>query len=324
MSRHSEDIIYHITLGLLRAVALLPLSVLYLFADIIFVLVYHVVRYRRRMVRGNLAKCFPDKSPRELQDIERRFYRNFADYVVETIKLLHISDKEMMRRFTFSGLDTVHETMDNGRTIVAFFSHTGNWEWVPCITLHCHEQSEAGDVFCQIYRPLRNRVFDRLMLHIRSRFGSVSIPKATTLRRFLEMRRAGIVSMTGFMSDQKPSHGDAVHIIDFLEQPTAVITGTATLAHRLGTAVVYFDISKPRRGHYHLNIVPMCEDASNVDPLSLTDNYFALLENTIRREPAIWLWTHNRWKNGTGAPRQSAPATLGYPSAAATSDSSCK
>lgn len=306
MSTRSEDILYRITLGSLSAVALLPLWVLFLCADIIFILVYYVVRYRRRMVHDNLVKCFPEKCPREIHAIERRFYRNFADYVVEAIKLLHISDKEMMRRLTFSGLDSVRLTMDSGRSIVAFFSHTGNWEWVPSITLHCRQQTEAGAVFCQIYRPLRNRVFDRLMLHVRSRFGSVSIPKATTLRRFIEMRRENIVSITGFMSDQKPSHGDAVHIIDFLGRPTAVITGTAALAHRLGMAAVYFNMSKPRRGHYHIEIIPMCDDASKVDPLALTDCYFSHLESTIRREPAIWLWTHNRWKNGTGAPRRTS------------------
>lgn len=282
---------------LLKALARLPFWILYGMADVLFLLIYYIARYRRKLVRKNLAACFPDKSANELRKIERKFYRNFADYIVETIKLLHISDEQMLRRMEFEGLDVVRELMDNGRSIVAYFSHCGNWEWAPSITLHCPKEIADGDAFCQIYRPLRNERFDALMLRIRSRFGSISIPKRTTLRRLLELKREGRVSITGFMSDQKPSHGDAVHIIEFLGRPTAVITGTEQLANRLKMAAVYWDMSKPRRGHYRITVRLMTENAAEVPPMQLTDSYFRMLEETIRRQPSIWLWTHNRWKN---------------------------
>lgn len=297
MGKRTENITYHCLYGILKAFALLPFGVMYLLADVASAFIYHIARYRRRMVTENLRACFPEKSESEIRAIRRRFYRNFADYVVETIKLLHVSDAEIEKRFTWSGLENITGEMDRGRSVVAYFSHCGNWEWAPSITLHCPAQMRRGDRFCQIYRPLRDRVFDRLMLKIRSRFGSVSIAKASALRKFMEMRRGGIVSVTGFMSDQKPSHGDPVHIIEFLGRPTKVITGTETLARRLGMAAVYWDITKPSRGHYHVNVIRLTDNAADTEPFELTDRYFSLLEKNIRENPPIWLWTHNRWKH---------------------------
>lgn len=292
-----KPVTYILLKSVLTAIAMLPLTVLYVGADIMYFLMYHVVRYRVKLVRKNLRTCMPQMSHAELRKIERQFYHNFADYIIEALKLLHISDKEIMRRFRFENLKAITDSMAAGRSVVAYFSHCMGWEWAPSITLHCRAEMEAGDAFCQIYRPLRNRTFDMLMLQIRSRFGSESIPKAHALRRFLEMRRKGTVSVTGFMSDQKPSHGDTLHVVNFMGRPTAVITGTELLARRLSMTAVYWDLRKTARGHYVIKVIPMAENAAETEPYALTDSYFKLLEKTIRRDPAIWLWSHNRWKN---------------------------
>ena len=168
-----KDFGYRLLKGALTAVAFLPLGVLYIFADVLYVLVYHVVRYRRRLVRRNLAECLPGLSEAERRAVERRFYRNFADYVVETVKLLHISDAEMERRMTFENFELIDRIVAEGRSVVIYFSHTGNWEWAPSMTLRVARRPGDGVEYCQVYRPLRNRTFDRLMLDVRSRFGSL-------------------------------------------------------------------------------------------------------------------------------------------------------
>lgn len=279
-----------------RLFAMLPMWILWGIADIIFVVLYYVVRYRRRLVDYNLVTSFPQMDARSLRGVRRRFYRNFADYIVETVKLAHISDSAMRRRFTFSGVEQVDALLRGGRSVVAYFSHTGNWEWAPSVTLWSQMQAGRDAEFCQVYRPLRSRSFDRLMLWLRGRFGSVSYPKRTVLRDLLRLRAAGMPSITGFMSDQKPSHGDAVHIVPFLNHDTQVITGTETVARRLGMAVVYWDMHKVGRGRYHIDIRLICDDPSQMPEHAITDTYFAMLEETIRRRPDIWLWSHNRWR----------------------------
>jgi len=272
----------------------MPLAVLYVFADMIYLLLFYVVRYRRSVTEKNLAECFPSMTGAQRGEIERRFYRNFADYIVETVKLLHMSDAEMSRRMTFENIGLIDKLTSEGRSIVVYFSHCGNWEWAPSVTLHAH--CDYNLAYCQVYRPLRNRVFDRLMLKVRSRFGSVSITKSTVLRQLIRYKSQGIRTVTGFMSDQKQSHGDPSVVTTLFGRPTAFISGTETLARKLGFAAIYWDMYKVSRGHYRIVCRLLDDGAYGSMPGQLTRDYARMLENTVLRDPSIWLWTHKRWK----------------------------
>ena len=290
--------------GLLYIISLMPFWVLYGIADFIFVLVYYVVRYRRKIVAKNMRESFPELSDKELKKIARKFYRNFADYIVETIKLNHISDDDIKRRMVFKNMDIIERLFDEKRSIAAYFSHCGNWEWVPSITLWSRHTTGKDVEFCQVYRPLKNKWYDEYMLRLRSRFNSLSFKKKTVLRDLLLLRRREMPSITGFMSDQKPSKGDESHIVKFLNHPSAVITGTEQVARKLDMAVVYFDMHKLSRGYYELEVKLITDNTSTMEPMAITDAYVKLLEETIKRNPSIWLWTHNRWKHKVKMPNE--------------------
>ena len=280
-----------------KAMAHLPLGVLYVLSDIAAVVLHRVVRYRLGVVRHNLATSFSEKSKRELRRIESRFYHNFTDNFIETLKLLHISDKEMSGRMDFAGTEIIDDLMARGRSIVVYFGHFFNWEWAPSISLHTRLNQSDGIVFAQIYRPLRSATFDALMLAIRSRFGSESIDKKTALRRLLMLRKSDTMSITGFMSDQHPSHGDPGYITTLMGHPTAIITGTETLARKLDMSVIYWDMEKVSRGHYRITTRLIAENPNDLPEGEITSMYSKMLETTIKRDPSIWLWSHKRWKH---------------------------
>lgn len=291
-----------ILIAILSAFAHLPLRVMYVLADIAFVLVYYVARYRRRVVDDNLAQCFPDMDQKARAAIRRQFYRNFCDTFVEAVKLLHISDKEICQRMQFENTALIDELLSQGKSVAVYFSHCGNWEWAPSVTLHTtHHQ---GVEYCQVYRPLRNHAFDALMLRIRSRFGSLSFAKATVFRDLVHLKRDNVLTVTGFMSDQKPSHNDPTVVTMFLNRPTAFISGTETLARRMGQAAIYWDMEKTARGHYRITCRLLDDGTHAGEPGTLTRNYAAMLQDTITRNPAIWLWTHKRWKIPVTMPAQ--------------------
>ncbi|MCM1020608.1 MAG: lysophospholipid acyltransferase family protein [Muribaculum sp.] len=302
MTKKRSDIIYLPLKWMLGAVSRLPFGVLYAIADVIFFLAYHVVHYRRKLVKKNLCESFPEKSVDELTAIERQFYRNFADYIVETIKLNHVSDSEIKERMEIVGIETVDRLFDEKRSIAMMFSHCFNWEWAPSITLWSRYKPSDKVVYAQVYRHLKNPWFNDYFLKLRSRFGSESYDKRVVLRHLLQLRRAGVLNITGFMSDQKPSHGDTLHVVNFLNHPTAMITGTETLARKLDMAVLYWDVEKPSRGHYRLTVKLVAEHPADLPEFGVTDSYARLLEQTIRRTPANWLWTHNRWKHRVEIP----------------------
>lgn len=83
---------------LLYLISLLPFPLLYLKSSFFYVLVYYVIGYRRKVVKTNLQRSFPEKNEKEIALITRRFYLHFCDVIFETIKLLSISKKTFKKR----------------------------------------------------------------------------------------------------------------------------------------------------------------------------------------------------------------------------------
>ena len=286
-----------IIISLLKIVAFLPLWILYPISDIVCFMIHRVARYRLKVVHRNLTNCFPELSEKEIQKIENKFYHNFCDSFVETIKLLHISDNEIKRRMEFENTELLDRLLAEGRSIVVYFSHCFNWVWAPSISLHTAIPPSDKLIFAQVYLPLNDEAFDNIMQHIRSRFGSRCLPKAKVMRYLLKYRNDGAQSITGFMSDQRPGHGTTRYATTFMGHASEMINGTETIARRMDMAVVYWDMERLGRGHYRITTHLISENPSETPVDQITDRYTRMVETTIRRDPANWLWSHNRWKN---------------------------
>lgn len=285
-------------LPLLRLISRLPLGVLYVLADLCFPLLYYVARYRRKVVTENLNNAFPELSPRERHKIRRRFYRWFCDYVVETLKLLSISRQEMMRRMVIEGVDEMERSLETKPFVFIFLGHYCNWEWVSSIPLWYQKEDSHG---AQLYRPLKNKAFDRLFLEMRSRFGSENISKYEALRHILQLRRDGKKTCIGFISDQTPGWNSIHDWVGFLHQDTPVFTGTERIAKKVDAAIFFADIRRVRRGYYHLVLRRMTDEPKDFPDYALTEQYMRELEQIIRRQPHLWLWSHRRWKHRLAA-----------------------
>ena len=287
-------LVYHIVFALWYLLSLLPLRVLYFVSDILFYPLYYAIRYRRKVVRQNLVKSFPEKNEKEIIFIEKKFYRWFCDYVVETIKQFSMSKKQMTRRMTFSGVDDIVAAMEKeGKNFCfVYLGHYCNWEWIASLPYWCPD-----DVLCgQIYHPLRNKAFDRLFLDLRGQFGGVCIPMKETLRKIIEMRRDKQKAIIGFISDQTPKWNSIHHWCDFFHRETPVFIGTEKIGKQVDALIYYADVSRPKRGYYHCAFKPMTHQAKLVPDYELTDQFTHLLEKMITEVPFYWLWTHKRWK----------------------------
>lgn len=285
-------IVYCLLYGLWYALSVLPMWVHYLLSDLLCVIIYRLVGYRIKVVRKNLRESFPEKSEQELRRVECQFYHWFCDYLAETVKLSTISRRQMRRRMVFKGTEQVDALLEQGRSCAIYLGHYCNWEWVTSLPLWVSPKGQCG----QIYHPLENKWFDRMSLRFRQRLGAVCIPMAETLRRLLQYREEGQPVVIGYISDQVPFWNNIHHWCQFLEQDTPVLTGTERLARKLNHAVFYLDMKRPRRGYYEGEIKLICQNPKETKDYQITDAYFQMLEQTIRRSPENWLWTHNRWK----------------------------
>ena len=286
----------------LHLLALMPWRVLYWHADAICFIVYHLIGYRKKVVRTNLAVCFPEKNDQERLAIEKEFYRHFADYFVETIKLLHMSDEQMRKRMVFHNAHVIDEAFDNGQSLVLYASHYGNWEWVTSVTLWFDSERHRDAVQGQVYHPLENEWFDKFFLKLRQRFNTVCISWKVILREMIKREREGRHLGIGFIADQHPLPNDENHVIDFLHHPTAILTGPEAIGRKLHCRAAFFDVRKLSRGHYECTLVPMSDDIANEPRGTITTRYARLLEHRIQEEPAYWLWTHKRWKRQVSFP----------------------
>ena len=279
---------------LFYAISLLPFRLLYVLADIECFMLYHVIRYRRGVVRRNLVTSFPDKSEQDIVQIEKRFYHWFCDYFFEAVKLLSISDAELCRRFTIINSEEVEQCFKEGQDVAAILGHYCNWEWLSCVGMKLPLERETG----LIYHPLRNKAFDYLFrkLRLHEKHSRV-IPKQDILRYVLSRKKEGIRNICGYISDQGPKWKNIHLWLPFLNhEHTPVFTGGERIMRKMNNAVFYVEMSRPKRGYYTATYKLITRTPNALEPDGITRRFFQMLEQTIRREPAYYLWSHNRWK----------------------------
>jgi KDO2-lipid IV(A) lauroyltransferase len=245
-------------------------------------------------VRTNLGNSFPGKSKKELRKLERRFYRHFADYVVETIKLAGIPEKELLKRAHITNPELVFDLKNKGHNcIILLMGHYGNWEWFSGTT------SRFNGVFKLnlSYRPLKNKAFDNLFLYMRTRFKAFCLKKNEVIRGIISLKHNDTPNLVIFVADQTPSEANLHYWTMFLNQDTAMLTGAERIAGKLNIPVVFCDLRQIKRGYYEVDLKLISEKPSDTQAFEITEKYARMMEETILRNPALWLWTHRRWKH---------------------------
>ena len=282
---------------IIKLMGSIPFCMLYGLADALFVPFYYVVRYRRRIVRKNLTESFPDKSQREIVEIEKRFYHSFIYVALESCKLLTMSEEEMKHHMRFVNTEWVNALLSDGGSVAIYLGHFGNWEWITSLALWLRPEATKA----QIYHTLRNKKMDRLMRQLRERMGhNVCVEMRDTVRFMVEAKQKGTPTIIGFIADQSPKRRVAKYFIPFLNHNTPVLTGTEKTIKHFDYTPVFLRVKRTQRGFYEAEFVPMLRadetDVKQVPDFELTNRYFAMLEAEITAHPELYLWTHNRFK----------------------------
>lgn len=289
-----KEFLYNIIYGIFYLVSKLPYRALYVISDIANLVLYHIVRYRRDIVRRNITSAFPEKSLEECISIERGFYKWFCDYFVETVKLMSVSRQELLSRIEFRGIDKIEECFDRGQTCAGILGHYGNWELLSATDLVIKKHPEA--VIGLIYHPLRSQLFDRLFINMRQSMGGVCVPKKDILRYLVSFRSQNLMNLFGYIADQAPRYRNIHLWLPFLNHDTPVFTGAERIMRKMNNAVFYIDVERPERGKYIYTFKLMTDKPGEMPEFEITKKFFVMLEQTIRREPRFYLWSHNRWK----------------------------
>ena len=283
----------YILSGILRVLSKLSFKTLYVFSDIICFFAYYIIRYRRKVLRENLTNAFPEKNKNEIIILEKKFYRHLSDSFLEAVKVLDMDKSEKMKRMKFLNSELVDEHIKNGESIILCLGHYGNWEWIPSLYLWIKEDCFGG----QLYRPLKNTFFDQFYLDIRQKWGTICIPKNDVLREIRNIKETKRPFLIGFMADQTPSKTNIHYWTQFLNQESAILIGPEKIASKGNYTLLYLDIKRVSRGYYTGEYKLITDKPKESAPFYITETYVRMMEETILRDPAFWLWTHKRWKH---------------------------
>jgi Kdo2-lipid IVA lauroyltransferase/acyltransferase len=272
----------------LKLLSYLPLNVLYILSDGLFLILFHITKYRRTVVAENLKNAFPEKDITERNQITIQYYRYLCDLIIESVKMISISKAEAMERFKFVNPELLEEYFAQNKSVIAAAGHYGNWEMASNVGLTTDKNTLV------VYKPLTNQIFERFLKKVRSRFNAKMVPMKTSFREILSYRKEPTISI--LISDQTPVQSDAHCFTTFLNQPTAVFLGIEKLAKSYNYPIVFCDVKVIKRGHYACEFVPLVDEPKSTAEYEITEAHVRYLEKMIQKEPQYWIWSHKRWK----------------------------
>lgn len=272
-------------------VSILPFSILYKLSDLVYFLVYYIIKYRKNSVRGHLQSTLPNYSNEELLKIEKKFYAHLCDLFLEMIKTMSISEKEIAKRFRFTNLELIKDLEQQKKSIALMCAHYSSYEWIISLNKFIDFKGYA------IYKKINNPYFDDLVRKIRLRFKANLITTKETIPVIEENYKKNILGIYGFASDQSPQIHSARHWKDFLGINVPVYTGAEMLAKKFDMNVVFLRTKKIKRGHYEATFEILAQNVKEIPDYEITDKFLNLVEKQILEAPEFYFWTHKRWKH---------------------------
>jgi KDO2-lipid IV(A) lauroyltransferase len=287
-----QAISYYLALPLIYFISILPFPLLYGFSHFVYLLLYHVLGYRKKVVYENLKNSFPEKTDKEIRMLRRRYYRYLCDLFTETFKTLTIRPSTMLKHCRLKPeADALLKSLyAEHKHIILVMGHFGNWEWAG----NTFSLTQKHQLYV-IYHPLKNNYFNRLIVKMRMRFGTRLIHMKDTMRDMLQ-HRDGPLCATAFIADQTP-HPERAHWMEFMHQDTPVFLGTEKFSRKFNYPVVYVSIQRIRRGYYEIGAELLFKEPNAAKELEITETHTHRLEQDIRMIPETWLWSHRRWKH---------------------------
>jgi KDO2-lipid IV(A) lauroyltransferase len=280
---------FYLLSGMTWPMQFFPLAVHFLFADLLYFLLYRVFGYRKIIVSENLKNSFPEKSDLERKKIEKKFYHRFADMFIETLYYNHTPYKKVEKRLEVENLELVHNLLGKGKNVVMLSGHLGNWEYFQLFRTPLNGQK------FYVYKQLGNKTFDHFYKRIRSR-GATPLEMRDTYRTLISIANSDNRYVVFTISDQRPFKSELKHWITFMNQDTPVITGTERIARKTNAAVVFTEFTSIKRGYQNLRFELITEDAGKTSELEITQMFMHKLEDSIIAHPDQYFWTHKRWK----------------------------
>lgn len=284
-------IVFIVFYPLLWFISILPFKILYFLSDLVYVFVYYVIGYRKKVVKENLALALPHLSDKERLVIEKKSYHHLCDIFLEMAKTMTISKEEMAKRFYITNPEIFREFEAENKSMILMASHYASWEWL----LTMSTQTTLKGV--GVYKKISNKYFDQLIRDIRSKFESELVVTRETIPYIAKKQRQKIACVYGLASDQSPKKDRITYWCDFMGVEAPIHTGPEMIAKKYNIEVIFVKVSRVKRGFYEAQFIPLSKKPKETTEFQITQDFVRLVEKQILEAPEFYFWTHKRWKH---------------------------
>lgn len=269
----------------------LPMRFLYAISDVLFMFVYHIFKYRKKVVLDNLNLVFPEKSLKEKKQISKKFFHHFTDLFMETIKAISISEKEILKRYSYKNPELAKKYIDQGRSIAFVSAHQANWEWFASSPLLLNCRAKGA------YTSIGNKYFDKVVKESRERFGFICYKSSKTVKAFYQDFKEKKQAIYLLISDQSPQLVHTAYWKEFFGIKVPFHVGAESLSKKFNLVVINSSTKRKKRGYYETEFTLISENPKDEENYKITDKYITLTEQLIIEQPEYYLWSHKRFKH---------------------------
>lgn len=276
----------------MRLLGRLPLAWVRALGWVLGWVLFAVVVPRRRVVRRNLALCFPQWSDDERRALVPQVFVHFAQAWLDRGWLWHGDPAMTRRRLTLTG---ALDALGGEAPTVIFAPHFVGLDagWTALT-------QQLPRAFTTIYTDQADKVVDAWIHAGRSRFGSGRLfGRVDGVRTIVAALRAG--EPLYLLPDMNFGPEESI-FVPFYGIQAATVPSLSRFA-RLSRAQVVPVVTRMTPGGYEVQVMPPWTDFPTDDMAADTARMNARLQGWIDAMPAQYYWVHKRFKTRpTGDP----------------------
>ncbi|MYB88463.1 MAG: lipid A biosynthesis protein [Proteobacteria bacterium] len=274
---------------LLKSLAYLPLPILHGLSGPLYLLLFYILRFRRKVAENNIRNSFPELDATERMALLKNHYRRLCDVALETTRSLAMAPTALERHVSFTNLGVIQQALQQNQTVLLAMAHHCNPVWAVLAA-----GQKLGTPVDGIYKPPHLAWLDELTLKSLSRFNITPVPAKTCVSTLLQ--RSASTRAVAIVADQAPRRSDKAYWTRFMHQDTPFYLGLEKIAQLFKYPIFFMDIKRTGRGHYEASFKPLAEPPYDKHSHAISESFARAVEQQILRSPQDWLWTHRRWK----------------------------
>jgi len=260
-------------------------------ARLLALLAFHCAAGERRKMEAHLSLAFGNSlTDKERKSIGKKTFLNIALNLVDAVLMERMLRKDPDRCMEVENPDIARRALERGGGIVFLTAHLGCFEMLP------PRFSLLGFPLIVIGARIYDERLNALIARNRRMFDVQYVERDNDIRTIVRGLKEG--RAFGVLCDLN-TRGESREV-PFFGIPARTLSGPFKLALKFGAALIpIFTLRGPDHRQYAALYPEITPEGNSLEEKIIfsMQAYHRLLEEIIRKNPAQWIWMHERWKS---------------------------